>query len=114
MQTVLLAQRQITSYVDNLEYGYFFRSFCNAVWYITNHDIINDAARTNNVQPVPRTFSSDKFENKYDIKEKKVKAVHLIAGELVSHSQALFSLVLKPVVKSSPAWCEAHTIIKKI
>lgn len=48
------------------------------------------------------------------MKRKKVKSVGLKASNLDSHSQALYSLLLKPVVKSTPAWCDGQRDIKNL
>lgn len=48
------------------------------------------------------------------LKEKKMKCKKLSANSLESHSQALYSILLKPVIKSSPSWCRLHDDIKAL
>jgi hypothetical protein len=91
-----------------------FQVLTNALWYLTNqHDVINAAAlRKKNVMGVPPAF--DKYVGYNDIKRKKVKELPLSAMQLHSHSQALYSLLLKPVVNSSASWKKAGEDIKQL
>lgn len=63
---------------------------------------------------IPPPFNSEKFKNQNDKKRKKIKNVKLTASDLNAHSQALYNLLLKPVMKSSPAWCNAYKEIKEL
>ena len=81
-----------------------FQVLCNALWYITNQQqVINDAAqRKRNVLPIPQAFAA--YVGYNNLKRKKLKSQPMTATELNSHGQALFSLLLKPVVNSSSSW----------
>ena len=91
-----------------------FQVLCNALWYITNqHDVINNAAlRKKNVLPVPVPFET--YTGYNDIKRKKMKCMSLSSTELDSHGQALYSLLLKPMIKSTTAWQSAAEDIKQL
>ena len=93
---------------------FLFQVICNALWYITNqHTTINGAAlRQKDVQPVLEVF--DGFTGYNETKRKKLKSDQLTAGQLNSHSEALYGLLLKPVLKSSAAWVKAHDDIKAL
>lgn len=77
---------------------------CNALWYLTNqHSVIDEASRhKKNIQPVPDVFS--KYEGFNDLKRKKLKSQPLKSTDLKTHAEAIYSLLLKPVVNSSPEW----------
>ena len=82
----------------------------NALWYITNHHAtINDAARRQNVLPIPPCF--EEFRDMNDEKRKKKKRMSMTSNELESHSQTLYSLLLKPVMKCSAAFNKLHSDI---
>lgn len=88
---------------------------CNALWCVINHhETIKDASRTKEVTAIPPPFNSEKFKNQNDTKKEKIKNSKLSANEQKAHSQALYSLLLKPVMKSSPAWCTAHNEVKDL
>ena len=91
-----------------------FQVLCNALWYITNQqDVINDAAlRKKSVQPVPEIFTD--FTGYNDIKRKKLKSAPMSSLELDSHAQALYGLLMKPVIGSSPAWQKAKEDIRAL
>ena len=91
-----------------------FQVLCNALWYITNqHTVINDAAlRKKNVYPVPEAFTN--FDGYNDFKRKKLKSASMSSQELNSHGQALYSLLMKPIIGSSPAWEQAKADIKQL
>ena len=93
---------------------FLFQVICNALWYITNqHTTINGAAlRQKDVQPIPEVF--DHFTGYNETKRKKLKGGQLTAGQLKSHSEALYGLLLKPVLNSSTAWAKAHDDIKAL
>lgn len=55
-----------------------------------------------------------KYQTYYDTKRKKLKCIKLSANSLESHSQALYSILLKPVIKSSPSWCRLHDDMKAL
>ncbi|XP_061191740.1 uncharacterized protein LOC133199978 [Saccostrea echinata] len=88
----------------NSEGSYFIQVLCNALWYLTNqHSVIDEASRhKKNVQPVPVVFS--KYEGFNDLKRKKLKSQPLKLSDLKMHAEAIYSLMLKPVVNSSPEW----------
>ncbi len=77
---------------------------CNALWYITNqHMVINSAAaRRKDLNEVPPVF--EKFRGYNEIKRKKVKEQPLCSSLLYNHSQALYSICNRPVMKSNPQW----------
>lgn len=85
---------------------YLFQDLCNALWYATNHhSVINNVAlRQSAVLSIPVCF--DKYEgyNNNNIKRNKMKSLHLSSSELHCDSQALYSLLLKPVINSTPDW----------
>lgn len=86
---------------------------CNALWYVTNkHDTINEESSRKSVLAIPKFFK--KYQNYNDTKRKKMKCIKLSANSLESHSQALYSILLKPVIKSSPSWCRLHDDIKAL
>ena len=65
--------------------------------------VINDAAsRKKDVTEIPPVF--DKYQGYNDIKRKKIKSQPLCSNLLHSHSQALYSICNRPVMKSSPEW----------
>lgn len=82
----------------------FLIVLCNALWYLTNqHSVIDEASRhKKNIQPVPDVFS--KYEGFNDLKRKKLKSQPLKSTDLKTHAEAIYSLLLKPVVNSSPEW----------
>jgi len=92
----------------------FIKVLCNALWYTTNdHATINDAAKyRKDVLSIPSAFVD--YDGYNEVKRKKMKAVPLRSSELDSHSQALFSLLMKPVVNSSAQWKEAGIEIKSL
>ncbi|CAG2208657.1 unnamed protein product [Mytilus edulis] len=96
------------------EGAYIIQVLCNALWYVTNHiDTINAASRhKSNVTSFPLCYEQYKDIN--DTKRKKMKTPSLSADQLESHSQALYSVLMKPVMKSTPAWCKAHEDIKSL
>lgn len=86
---------------------------CNALWYVTNkHDTINEESSRKSVLAIPKFFK--KYQNYNDTKRKKMKCIKLSANSLESHSQALYSILLKPVIKSSPSWCRLHDDMKAL
>ncbi|CAG2185017.1 unnamed protein product [Mytilus edulis] len=91
-----------------------FQVLCNALWYVTNHiDTINAASRhKSNVTSFPLCYEQYKDIN--DTKRKKMKTPSLSADQLESHSQALYSVLMKPVMKKYSAWCKAHEDIKSL
>ena len=52
--------------------------------------------------PIPQAFAD--YVGYNNLKRKKPKSQPMTATELNSHGQALFSLLLKPVVNSSSSW----------
>lgn len=92
----------------------YLQVLCNSLWYLTNQqETINSAAmRNRGVQPVPTVF--DKFTGYNNTKRKKMKSQPMSSSELNSHSQALYSLLLRPVLNSSPMWVKAHDEIKAL
>lgn len=87
---------------------------CNALWYVTNHiDTINIASRhKKEVMSFPSCY--EKYKDLNDTKRKKIKRTNMSSEQLDSHSQALYSLLMKPVMKSSPSWWKAHDDIKTL
>lgn len=97
-----------------INYETFFQVICNALWYITNqHSVINDASlRKKTVLPIPCAFQD--YTGYDDTRRKKVKAQQLTQSSLTSHSEALVSLLLKPVFRTTPAWSKAEIEIKQL
>lgn len=54
------------------------------------------------VIPVPPMFG--KYTGYNDTKRKKLKELPMSAQQLDSHSQAIYSILLKPVVNSTAQW----------
>ena len=81
--------------------SYCLQVLTNALWYITNdHLTINEASRqAKEVTRIPKLFEG--YVGYNDIKRKKVKAMPLSSDLLHLHAQALYSLLLKPYVKST-------------
>lgn len=92
----------------------YFQVICNALWYTTNHQTtINDAAKHKaEVKSFPQAY--DEFEGYNDVKRKKLKAMPMKATELESHSEALYSLLMKPIINSSVPWKRAGDEIKDL
>jgi hypothetical protein len=99
---------------SNMFCSALFQVLCNALWYITNQQqVIDDAAlRKKEVLPVPPAFGEYTGFNQRA--RKKQKSLQMSAIELESHGQALYSLLMKPVANSSPAWVKASTEIKQL
>ena len=78
-----------------------------------HHQTINDASqRRKEVLPIPPAFED--YDGFNDFKRKKLKAMQLSQQTLDSHSQALYSLLMKPVLNSSPAWKNASCEIQQL
>lgn len=92
----------------------YFQVICYALWYTTNHQTtINDAAKHKaEVKSFPQAY--DEFEGYNDVKRKKLKAMPMKATELESHSEALYSLLMKPIINSSVPWKRAGDEIKDL
>ena len=91
-----------------------FQVLCNSLWYVTNqHEVINQAAlRRKGVLPIPEAF--DIYTGYNDLRRKKAKQHPLSALELETHSQALYSILMKPVVNSSESWKRVGDEIKEL
>ena len=91
---------------------YILQILCNSLWYITNHhQTINDAAQHRpGVVPVPPC--SEESTGYDERKRKKQKQHQMTSIELNSHGQAFYSLLLKPIIKTSPEWAAAYNDIK--
>jgi len=76
--------------------------------------VINERSRkeTSMVLPVPPTF--ERFQGYNEHRRKKQKTLPLQKHQLQSHSEALFSLCTRPVMRSSPAWEIAYSEIKSL
>ncbi|KAL5010544.1 hypothetical protein ScPMuIL_012849 [Solemya velum] len=94
--------------------GYFAQVLCNALWYITNqHSTINEASlRKKTVLPIPKIFSD--YDGYNEVKRKRLKSCQLSASDLDRHAQALYSLLMKPVVNSSIQWKQGAEDIKQL
>lgn len=92
----------------------FFQVLCNALWYTTNHHTtINDASKhKSNVKAFPTAF--EEFEAFDNIKRKKMKSMPMKSSQLDGHSEALYSLLLKPIINSSVQWQKAGNEIKEL
>ncbi|XP_070568353.1 uncharacterized protein [Ptychodera flava] len=64
------------------------------------------------VLPIPPVFED--YYGFNEVKRKKMKSLPLSSMELNSHSQALYSILLKPVMKSSPAWKSMHDNVQQL
>lgn len=91
-----------------------FQVLCNALWYITNqHSTINEASlRKKTVLPIPKIFSD--YDGYNEVKRKRLKSCQLSASDLDRHAQALYSLLMKPVVNSSIQWKQGAEDIKQL
>lgn len=85
---------------------YIVQILCNALWYITNqHITFSDvSSQTKEVISVPLPFQ--KYDGYNDIKRKKMKALPLSPKDLDMHSQVLYSLCTKPIMKTTVAWTQ--------
>jgi hypothetical protein len=73
----------------------------------------DDAAKhKSEVKSFPQVF--EEFEGYNDLKRKRMKAMLMKSSELNSHSEALYSLLLKPIVNSSVPWKRAGDEIKDL
>ncbi|VDH89562.1 Hypothetical predicted protein [Mytilus galloprovincialis] len=112
-QILMAAGRQKVS-LKTSRYVLKEKVLCNALWYITNHhSTINDASmRKQAVLPIPKIYND--YDGYNDIKRKRVKSCPLSASLLDSHAQALYSLLMKPVVNSSPSWKQGAEDVKQL
>ena len=84
------------------------------MWYTTNHNTtINDASKhKSNVKPFPTAF--EEFEAFDNIKRKKMKSMPMKSSQLEARFEALFSLLLKPIINSSVKCQKAGNEIKEL
>lgn len=84
------------------------------MWYITNHHpTINTVAlQFKDVLPIPKEFEN--FDGYNDYKRKRVKVDQLSLDVLEGHSQALYSLLLKPICNSTTCWVSGSQNIKQL
>ncbi|XP_033647591.1 uncharacterized protein LOC117307057 [Asterias rubens] len=103
------------SAVADTDGTYIIQVICNALWYITNqHSVINNASvRKKDVKPIPPTFD-EAYSNCNDFRKKTRQNSQLSQSTLRSHGESLYSLLLKPVSRSSAAWSEAGNEIKEL
>ena len=87
---------------------------CNSLWYVTNqHTVINDAAaQRKDLIEIPPFFEN--YQGYNDIKRKKVKEQPLSCTLLYSHSQALYSICNRHVMKYNPEWEKMQESIKGV
>ena len=92
----------------------FLQVLCNALWYVTNQHVAFESAskHLSDVFAVPSLF--DSFQGYNDIKRKRTKEMPMTAEQLRSHSEALYSLCLKPIMKSTEAWNDAYLQLKAL
>ena len=92
----------------------YFQVLCNAIWYVTNdHCVINSAAlHKKDVKPIPLVFED--YTGYNEIRRKKLKSLPLTQTSLVSHGEALYSLLLKPIFRSTEAWSKAADDVKQL
>ena len=83
-----------------------FQILTNCLWYITNQHLTinNTAVKRQDVKPVPAPF--EKYQGYNEYKRKKVKSQPLDQTNLHSHGQALYSILNRPIFKSSQKWPE--------
>ena len=76
--------------------SYCLKVLTNALWYITNdHLTTNEASKQEKERtPIPKLFEG--YVGYNEIERKKVNAIPLSSDLLHSHTQALYSLLLKP------------------
>ena len=84
--------------------SYCLQVLTNALWYITNdHLTINEVSKqAKEVTPIPKLFEG--YVGYNEIKRKKLNDMPLSSDLLHSHAQALYTLLLKPYVKSTGSW----------
>lgn len=93
----------------------YIQVVCNALWMVTSHhETIRLASQREGGKPIPPPFNAEVFKNRNDFKKKKIKKANLSGSELNSHAQALYSLLLKPVMKSTQGWCRVHDEIQAL
>ena len=92
----------------------YFQVLRNALWRMTNsHDTINAAGRhRSKVLPVPPAFSD--FKGMDNFKRKKKKEVSLGQLDCESNANALYSLTLKPIMKSNEKWIQFDKEVRSL
>lgn len=75
---------------------YIFSGNKNALWYVTNqHTVIRDAAmKDSTIKCIPSTWCD--FQGFNDCKRKKVKEMPMTREILITHAEALLSLMTRP------------------
>lgn len=68
--------------------------------------------RKQSVLPIPKIFND--YDGYNEVKRKRLKSCPLSASLLDSHAQALYSLLMKPVVNSSTSWKQGAEDIKQL
>jgi len=91
-----------------------FQVITNALWYLTNHhSTINDAAlRFKGVVSVPEDFET--FQGYNNLKRKKLKSQPMEQNLLNSHSEAIYSLINRPVFASDEYWINFKTVLESL
>lgn len=75
--------------------------------------MINAAAEyKKGVFPVPEAFSD--FDGYLDVKRRKIKEHQMKSPELRSHAEAIASLMLKPIMASSPTWVKLQDDLQSL
>lgn len=75
--------------------------------------VINDAAlRKKSVLPIPPIFED--YSGYNEVRRKKLKSLPLSQTVLKSHGEALYSLLMKPFCRTTPAWVEMTNHIKQL
>ena len=85
----------------------------NALWYVTNdHHTINNARKHHSsIIPIPKVFEN--FDGYNDVKRRKMKSLPLDRTTLHSHTQALYSLLLRPCA-STEKWKSLADDVKQL
>ena len=100
--------------VETKEGTYCVNVITNALWYITNdHETINNSHKhsPSTIVKIPEVFQNlDGFN---EIKRKKQKSLPLERADLLSHAEALYSLLLRPGA-STKQWELFSTEVKQM
>ena len=80
---------------------------------MNQHEVIESASRKQaSVSSIPVVF--DRFQGYNDFERKKLKEAPMSSSVLKSHSEVLYTICLKPVMKTTDAWTDAHLQIKSL
>lgn len=99
-----LMERGIDFPRESSDNSYILQVLCNTLWYMTNqHETLERASsKHRGVKCVPKTFSQ--YTGYNEIRRKKVKSQKLDTTSLNSHSEALYTLLQKPIFSHNDNW----------